>query len=56
MRFACFRASGITNFRRRGGTLDMAQQMAGHACADTTRLYDRSNDEVSLTEIERVQI
>lgn len=56
--FGCHssRASGITNYRKRGGTLEMAQQMAGHASADTTRLYDRSNEEVSLTEIERVQI
>jgi integrase/recombinase XerD len=57
-RFGChtFRASGITNYRKRGGSLEMAQQMAGHACADTTRLYDRSMDEVSVTEVERIQI
>ena len=54
--FGChsFRASGITNYRRRGGSLEMAQEMAGHASADTTRLYDRSQEEVTLSEVERI--
>lgn len=49
-----FRATGITLYRKAGGTLDRAQQLAGHANAETTRLYDRSDDEVSASEVERI--
>ena len=51
-----FRATGITLFRKAGGTLDKAQQIAGHASAETTRLYDRSGDEISAGEVERIII
>jgi integrase/recombinase XerD len=49
-----FRATGITVFRKNGGTLEQAQQIAAHASPKTTMLYDRSGDEISLSEIERV--
>ena len=49
-----FRATGITVFRKNGGTLEQAQQIAAHASPKTTLLYDRSGDEISLDEIERV--
>ena len=49
-----FRATGITVFRKNGGTLEQAQQIAAHASPRTTLLYDRSGDEISLDEIERV--
>ncbi len=32
------------------------QQMAAHESPRTTKLYDRTNDEISLDEIERVVI
>ena len=37
-----------------GGTLDKAQQMAAHESPRTTELYDRTNDTVSLDEVEKV--
>jgi len=36
--------------------LEIAQQMANHESARTTGLYDRSNDQVSLNELERILI
>jgi integrase len=36
-----FRATGITNFLENGGTLEVAQRIAGHADSQTTKLYDR---------------
>jgi integrase/recombinase XerD len=38
------------------GRLDHAQQMAGHEPARTTKLYDRTKNEVSLREVERIQL
>lgn len=51
-----FRATGITNYLINSGSLEIAQQMAGHADARTTKLYDRRNEQVSLDEIERITI
>jgi len=39
-----------------GGTLEKAQQIAAHASARTTKLYDRTNDQLTLDEIERIAI
>ena len=52
----CFRATGITEYLRNGGKLEVAQQMANHESARTTGLYDRRNDQVSLDEVERILI
>jgi len=49
-----FRATGITEFLKAGGTLDKAQRMAGHKSARTTRLYDRRAEEDLAKEIERL--
>jgi site-specific recombinase XerD len=49
-----FRATGITNYLKNGGRLEVAQQMAGHESSRTTGLYDRRGDEISLDEIERI--
>ena len=38
------RATGITEYSRNGGKLEVAQQMANHESARTTGLYDRRND------------
>ena len=55
--FGChtFRATGITAYLNAGGTLEKAQQIAAHASASTTKLYDRTNDTVSLEEIQRIR-
>jgi site-specific recombinase XerD len=49
-----FRATAITLFLRAGGTLEDAQAIAAHSSPRTTKLYDRTNEEVSLDEIERI--
>jgi site-specific recombinase XerD len=51
-----FRATGITEYMRNGGTLEKAQQMAAHASSQTTQMYDRVADNVTLDEVERVLI
>jgi site-specific recombinase XerD len=51
-----FRATGITAYLSNGSTLEKAQQMAGHASAKTTKLYDRRSDQVTLDEVERIAI
>ena len=51
-----FRATGITEYLRNGGKLEIAQQMANHESARTTRLYDRRNDQVSLDGVEQILI
>jgi integrase/recombinase XerD len=51
-----FRATGITAFRKNGGKLEEAQQIANHAEPRTTRLYDRSGDDITLDAIERIDI
>ena len=49
-----FRGSGITLYLQKGGNLEHAQKIAGHADPRTTRLYDRTGDTVSLDEVERI--
>jgi integrase/recombinase XerD len=51
-----FRATGLTNFLANGGTLENAQAMADHASPRTTQIYDRTGDEVTLDEVERIAI
>ncbi len=51
-----FRATGITAYLLNGGTLEAAQQMAAHESPRTTKLYDRTKDEVTLDEIERIRL
>jgi len=51
-----FRATGITEYLRNGGKVEVAQQMANHESARTTGLYDRRNDDISLDEVERIVI
>ncbi len=50
-----FRATGITVFRKLGGSLENAALMANHASTRTTQLYDRKSDEVTLDEVERIR-
>lgn len=51
-----FRATGITEYLKNGGKLEIAQAMAAHESARTTGLYDRRDDLVSLDEVERIVI
>jgi site-specific recombinase XerD len=51
-----FRATGITAYLEAGGTLENAQTMAAHESPRTTKLYDRTGDEITLDEIERITI
>jgi len=51
-----FRATGITEYMKNGGKLEIAQQMANHESSKTTGLYDHRNDQVSLDEGERTII
>jgi len=51
-----FRATGITEYPRNGGKLEIAQQMANHKSARITGLYDRRTDQVNLDEVERIVI
>ena len=47
-----FRATGITAYLEAGGTLENAQAMAAHESPRTTKLYDRTGDEITLDEVE----
>jgi integrase len=49
-----WRARGITAYLENGGLLEHAQQMAAHASARTTKLYERRGEQVSLDEVERI--
>jgi site-specific recombinase XerD len=51
-----FRATGITNYLDHDGTLEKAQQMASHASPRTTKLYDRTNDQITLDEVEKIML
>jgi integrase/recombinase XerD len=51
-----FRATGITTYLQNGGTIEHAQQIANHESPRTTKLYDRTNNAISLDEIERILI
>jgi integrase/recombinase XerD len=51
-----FRSTGITDYLRNSGTLEVAARIAGHVSTRTTQLYDRRQDEISLDEIERIHI
>jgi integrase len=51
-----FRATGITAYLEAGGTLENAQAMAAHESQHTTKLYDRTGDEITLDEVERITI
>lgn len=51
-----FRATGITCYLLSGGRLEHAQKIASHESPRTTKLYDRTSDQISLDEIERIVI
>jgi integrase/recombinase XerD len=51
-----FRATGITAYLEAGGTLENAQAMAAHESPRTTKLYDRTSDQITLDEVEQIAI
>jgi integrase/recombinase XerD len=51
-----FRATGITAYLENKGTIEKAQAIAAHESPRTTKLYDRTSDEITLDEIERIVI
>ena len=51
-----FRATGITAYLENGGTIEHAQQIAAHESPKTTKLYDRTSDQITLDEVERIVI
>jgi integrase len=51
-----FRATGITAYLKKGGKLEIAQQIAAHESSRTSGLYNRRDDDVSLDELEKISI
>jgi integrase/recombinase XerD len=51
-----WRATGITAYLENGGVIEKAQAIAAHESPKTTKLYDRTADELTLDEIERIAI
>jgi len=51
-----FRGTGITAYLENGGTIENAQAIAAHESPRTTKLYDRTGDEITLDEVERIAI
>ena len=51
-----FRATGITAYLENGGTIENAQAIAAHSSPRTTKLYDRTSDQITLDEVERIRI
>ena len=48
--------TGIRVFSENGGSLEVTQEIAGHADPGTTKRYDRRIETVERSEIERVRI
>jgi Ca2+/Na+ antiporter len=53
---ARLRCSCTLGYLEAGGTIEKAQQIAAHESPKTTKLYDRTEDQISLDEIERIAI
>jgi integrase len=51
-----FRATGLTAYLENGSTIEKAQAIAAHESPRTTKLYDRTEDAITLAEIERIRI
>lgn len=51
-----FRATGITAYLENNGTIEKAKAIWAHESLKTTKLYDRTSDQISLDEIERIAI
>ena len=51
-----FRATSITAYLEAGGTLENAHAIAAHESPRTTKLNDRTADEITLDEVDRIPI
>ena len=51
-----FRATGITAYPDAGGAIEYPQAIAAHKSPRTTKLCDRTSDEITLDEVERIAI
>jgi hypothetical protein len=51
-----FLATGITVYLENNGTLETAQKIAAHESARTTKLCDRTDDQLTLDEIEKISV
>jgi hypothetical protein len=51
-----FRATVVTAYMEAGRTLENAQLMTAQESPRTTKLYDRTGDEITLDEVERITI
>jgi integrase/recombinase XerD len=51
-----FQAAGITACLEEGGTIEHAEWIANHESPKTTKLYDRTSDQITLDEVERIVI
>jgi integrase/recombinase XerD len=50
------RAIGITDYLENKGTLETAQKIAAHESLRTTKLYDRTEDQLTPDEIEKISV
>ena len=50
------RGTGITAYLNNNGTIENAQAIAAHESPRTTKLYDRTSDDITLDEVERIAI
>jgi site-specific recombinase XerD len=51
-----WRGTGLTAYLSNGGALETAQKIAGHSSPRTTKLYDRTGDDIPLDEVERIRL
>jgi integrase len=51
-----WRRTGVTVRLENRGWLEHAHQMAAHASRRPTRLYDQTKDEITIGEVERIQL
>ena len=49
-----FRGSGITVYLKNGGTIEKAAAIAAHESTRTTQLYDRTEDGLTVEEIDKI--
>jgi hypothetical protein len=50
------RATGIAVYLENKGTLETAQKIAAHESPRTTKLHDRTDDQLTLDEIEKISV
>ena len=51
-----FRTTGITAYLSNGGALEHAPEMVAHESPRTTELYERTKDQLTQDEVERIRL